>query len=146
MFFYDFDELVCAVFSHGAEWSGHLFGLYADDDDVVDFSFKVGDKDGERYAMGADVHGADFFFWDDAYGSWWVVHFCCVDEDECVWFLLFDQCCVVLRGCAAVYDENVGFFFFHLVCDVGSEAVVSSVSVTDAHDKGRLHFTFLFLF
>lgn len=121
--------------------------MYAYDDDVVDFSFKVGNKDGEWYAVGADVHGAYFFFWDDVYGSRWLVHFCCVDEDERVWFFLFDDCCVVLWGGTAVNDDVVCLFVFHSVCDVGSEAVVASVSVADAHEKGRLHGLFhLFLF
>lgn len=120
--------------------------MYADDDDVVDFSFKVGNKDGEWYAVGADVHGADFFFWDDAGGSWWLVHFCCVDEDEGVWFFLFDKCGVVFWGRTAVNDDVVCLFVFHSVCDVGSEAVVASVSVADAHEKGGLHVFFPLFF
>lgn len=115
-------------------------------DDGRYFFFKVGHEKGEGYAMGADVHGSDFFFGDGAYRPWGEVHLGCVDEDECMWFLLFDGCCVVLWGRAAVDDDVVCVLVFHFVCDVGSDGIIASVSVADAHEKSRLHGFFPFFY
>lgn len=123
-----------------------MLWLDAYHDDGMYLFLEICHEEGEWYAMGADVHGSDFFFWYGAYRSWGEVHLGCVDEDECMWFLLFDGCCVVLRGRAAVYDDVVGLFFFHLVCDVGSDGIIAAISVADAHEKGRLHVVFPLFF
>jgi len=78
------------------EWSLHRLRLNPDENDCAHFFFHILDECREWYPMGAEMHRTEFFFGDDPDFTCRQVHLSGIDKDQCLWFVSFDDSCVIL--------------------------------------------------